>query len=235
MVSKNKNGSLPSYNLISTTGPEHDPVFEIEININNEQSIRGVGSTKRSRKASCSKGNKDVEISINYIICKKSGYGGIGRHATLRSLFSQGIGSSSLLSRTRKSMKFNVFSIFPELFDNFKQTSLIDKAIREKIISIDTLNIRNHGIGKHRKVDDKVYGGDGGMLIRPDVLSESLTSNLSEEIILDQKDFALESPNPIVVMSAKGEKFTQETARKLSTKKVFPSYVEDLKELIKDL
>ncbi|HHH14311.1 MAG TPA: tRNA (guanosine(37)-N1)-methyltransferase TrmD, partial [candidate division WWE3 bacterium] len=64
---------------------------------------------------------------------------------------------------------FNIITAFPKLFDCFKQESLINKAINKQLIKINVIDLRDFGIGKHKQIDDTIYGGGAGMLIRPDV------------------------------------------------------------------
>ena len=53
-------------------------------------------------------------------------------------------------------MKFDVLTLFPEMFDTMKQ-SIIGKAIEKKLIDINTVNIRDFSENKHKKVDDTPY------------------------------------------------------------------------------
>ena len=55
-------------------------------------------------------------------------------------------------------MKFDVLTLFPEMFETMKQ-SIIGKAIEKKLIDINTVNIRDFSENKHKKVDDTPYGG----------------------------------------------------------------------------
>ena len=72
-------------------------------------------------------------------------------------------------------MKFNVLTLFPEMFDSIKQ-SIIGKAIEKDLININLVNIRDFSKDKHRKVDDTPYGGGAGMVIRPDVVYDACLS-----------------------------------------------------------
>lgn len=72
-------------------------------------------------------------------------------------------------------MKFDVLTLFPEMFDSIKQ-SIIGKAIEKDLININLVNIRDFSKDKHRKVDDTPYGGGAGMVIRPDVVYDACLS-----------------------------------------------------------
>ena len=61
-------------------------------------------------------------------------------------------------------MKISILTLFPEMFDIFNH-SIIGKAQEKGLISIDTLNIRDYTLNKHKKVDDYPYGGGAGMVL----------------------------------------------------------------------
>ena len=72
-------------------------------------------------------------------------------------------------------MKFYVLTLFPEMFEPIKQ-SVIGRAKEKGLIEINLINIRDFSKDKHKKVDDTVYGGGAGMLIKPDVVWEDYNS-----------------------------------------------------------
>ena len=76
-------------------------------------------------------------------------------------------------------MKFDVLTLFPEMFDLLKQ-SIIGKAIEKDLIDINLINIRDFSKDKHKKVDDTPYGGGAGMVIRPDVVYDAYNSVKTE-------------------------------------------------------
>ena len=77
-------------------------------------------------------------------------------------------------------MKFDILTLFPEMFETLK-SSIIGKAIENKLIDINIVNIRDFSKDKHKKVDDTVYGGGAGMLIRPDVVYDAYKSVKTEK------------------------------------------------------
>lgn len=77
-------------------------------------------------------------------------------------------------------MKFHILTLFPEIFKSLN-VSILKKAIENKKIDIDIINIRDFSKDKHRKVDEKIYGGGAGMLIRPDVVYDSYMSIPEDE------------------------------------------------------
>ena len=68
-------------------------------------------------------------------------------------------------------MKFDVLTLFPEMFEPMKQ-SIIGRAIEKELLEINFINIRDFSKDKHKKVDDTIYGGGAGMLINQSVKSE---------------------------------------------------------------
>ena len=72
-------------------------------------------------------------------------------------------------------MKFDVLTLFPEMFEILNQ-SIIGKAKEKELININLINIRDFSKDKHKKVDDTPYGGGAGMVIRPDVVYEAYES-----------------------------------------------------------
>ena len=99
-------------------------------------------------------------------------------------------------------MKFDVLTLFPEMFSSLKE-SIIGRAIDKNLIEINTVNIRDFSKNKHKKVDDTVYGGGAGMLIRPDVVYDSYKSVKSDK-------------SKVIYLSPQGQKLCQEKVLELS-------------------
>ena len=72
-------------------------------------------------------------------------------------------------------MKFDVLTLFPEMFEILNQ-SIIGKAKEKELININLINIRDFSKDKHKKVDDTPYGGGAGMVIKPDVVYDAYKS-----------------------------------------------------------
>ena len=100
-------------------------------------------------------------------------------------------------------MLARIFTLYPEFFPGPLGKGLYGKALAANIWELETVNIRNYATDKHKTVDDTTYGGGSGMLIKPDVLANSLDSNLN-------------SNEKIIYLSPKGKLFNQELAKKLS-------------------
>lgn len=72
-------------------------------------------------------------------------------------------------------MKFDVLTLFPEMFEPIKQ-SIIGKAEEKKLIDINLINIRDFSKNKHKKVDDTPYGGGAGMVMQANVVYDAYNS-----------------------------------------------------------
>lgn len=70
--------------------------------------------------------------------------------------------------------RFDVVTIFPELFEVPLKTSLLGRAVENGIVRVGVHNLRERGLGKHRDVDDEPYGGGPGMVMRPEPIFETV-------------------------------------------------------------
>ncbi|MCI8636631.1 MAG: tRNA (guanosine(37)-N1)-methyltransferase TrmD [Clostridia bacterium] len=99
-------------------------------------------------------------------------------------------------------MKFDVLTLFPEMFEPLK-SSIIGKAIEKKLIDINIINIRDFSEDKHKKVDDTPYGGGAGMVMKPDVIDRAYQSINGENA-------------KVIYMSPQGKPLNQEKVEILS-------------------
>ena len=77
-------------------------------------------------------------------------------------------------------MKFDVLTLFPEMFTSLEK-SIIGRAREKGLIEINLINIRDFSKDKHKKVDDTPYGGGAGMVIKPDVVYDAYSSIKDEK------------------------------------------------------
>jgi tRNA (guanine37-N1)-methyltransferase len=71
-------------------------------------------------------------------------------------------------------MKFQILTIFPQIFDSYLQESILKRALAKKIISIKVNDIRKFTTSKHSKVDDRPFGGGPGMVLQFDPIAKAL-------------------------------------------------------------
>ena len=101
-------------------------------------------------------------------------------------------------------MRIDVVTLFPELFELPLRTSIVGRAAEQGIVSFGVHDLREHGLGRHRSVDDYPYGGGAGMVMRPEPLFaaiEPLRAGGAEVVLLDPA----------------GERLTDALARDLAT------------------
>lgn len=99
-----------------------------------------------------------------------------------------------------------VLSIFPEMFPGPLGVSLVGQALANAIWSMELINLRDFGLGRHRQVDDTPAGGGAGMVMRPDVLGPALDQARAQR-----------PASPLVYLSPRGEPLTQGIVREFSS------------------
>jgi tRNA (guanine37-N1)-methyltransferase len=100
-----------------------------------------------------------------------------------------------------------VLTLFPEMFPGPLGVSLAGEALARAIWSIETRDIRAHGLGRYKAVDDTPAGGGPGMVMRADVLGACLDSALSKD-----------DKRPRLLLTPRGAVFTQAKARALAAR-----------------
>lgn len=101
-------------------------------------------------------------------------------------------------------MTIDILTLFPEYFDSLLQTSILGKAISTQKVEVFVHHLRDFGVGKHKLTDDRPYGGGPGMVMMIEPIDQAL-HHLGYKKDTNQEIIAL--------TSAKGELFTQDTAR----------------------
>ena len=99
-----------------------------------------------------------------------------------------------------------IFTLYPEIFPGPLAKGLYGKALANKLWNLNVINIRDAATDKHKTVDDTPYGGGSGMLLKADVLANSLDKNLNKG-------------ERVFYLSPKGKKFDQKLAQDLSKEK----------------
>jgi tRNA (guanine37-N1)-methyltransferase len=99
-----------------------------------------------------------------------------------------------------------IFTLYPEIFPGPLAKGLYGKALKNKLWNLNVINIRDAATDKHKTVDDTPYGGGTGMLLKADVLANSLDKNVKKG-------------DKIFYLSPKGKKFDQKLAQDISKKK----------------
>ncbi|MBK6795124.1 MAG: tRNA (guanosine(37)-N1)-methyltransferase TrmD [Anaerolineales bacterium] len=111
-------------------------------------------------------------------------------------------------------MQFEVFTLLPEVFPSYLETSILKRARERGLIHVNVHNIRNYTHDRHHTTDDTPYGGGGGMVMKPEPVFEAIETVLG--IASPPSTPELESPLPIILLTPQGRVFNQSIAKELS-------------------
>ena len=105
-------------------------------------------------------------------------------------------------------MKISIVTLFPQVFTPLLNTSILDKAQKQGKLKVNLVDLRKFGMGKYRQVDDRVYGGGVGMVLR----IEPIAAAIKKSKILNLK-------SKIILLTPQGKTFNQKTALRLAKEK----------------
>ncbi|MCX7778631.1 MAG: tRNA (guanosine(37)-N1)-methyltransferase TrmD, partial [Patescibacteria group bacterium] len=106
-------------------------------------------------------------------------------------------------------MQFDILTLFPNVFEQYFNTSILKRAQKKKLIKIIIHNLRNFASDKHRTVDDKPYGGGPGMILKVEPIYKAISSILKRP--------KLQSTNyKIILLTPQGKQFNQKIAQRYS-------------------
>ncbi|HQX00844.1 MAG TPA: tRNA (guanosine(37)-N1)-methyltransferase TrmD, partial [Anaerolineales bacterium] len=111
-------------------------------------------------------------------------------------------------------MQFEVFTLLPEVFPSYLETSIIKRARERDLINVRVHNIRDYTHDKHHTTDDTPYGGGGGMVMKPEPVFEAIETVLGLNPDPTQPEPA--SNIPIILLTPQGRVFNQSIAQELS-------------------
>ena len=100
-------------------------------------------------------------------------------------------------------MNYNIITIFPNLINSFSDTGFIKRSIKNDIININIINLREYSSNKHKRVDDKTYGGGPGMVMQYKPIYDAIKN--------------IKDSGPIIYLSPQGEPLTQVKLKKLAS------------------
>jgi tRNA (guanine37-N1)-methyltransferase len=111
-------------------------------------------------------------------------------------------------------MRFDLITIFPEFFVGPLDHGIVRRAKQAGIAQIQVQDLREFTKDRHRTVDDRPFGGGEGMVLKPEPLFEAVEKLLGHGVGDSEKKAAPQPGTAILLMSAAGRLFTQETARR---------------------
>ncbi len=111
-------------------------------------------------------------------------------------------------------MQFEVFTLLPEVFPSYLDTSILKRARERGVINVRVHNIRDYTHDKHHTTDDTPYGGGGGMVMKPEPVFEAIETVLGIAAPPSTPEPA--SNIPIILLTPQGRVFNQSIAKELS-------------------
>ncbi|MGH7245626.1 MAG: tRNA (guanosine(37)-N1)-methyltransferase TrmD, partial [Candidatus Levyibacteriota bacterium] len=105
-------------------------------------------------------------------------------------------------------MKISILTLFPEMFAGPFDSSIIKRAKEKNCVEISFVNIRDFGIGNHKTVDDKPFGGGVGMVLKVDVLDKAISATRDSSLSKTEEQ--------VILLDARGKQFQQQAAKAFS-------------------
>lgn len=101
-------------------------------------------------------------------------------------------------------MRFEIFTLFPELIEPYLQSSILKRALEAQLVSVGVHNIREWTTDRHHICDDTPYGGGGGMVMKPEPIFRAVEDVLGSPAAV-----------PVILLTPQGRLFTQKVAEEL--------------------
>jgi tRNA (guanine37-N1)-methyltransferase len=102
-------------------------------------------------------------------------------------------------------LRFDVFTLFPEVLEPYLQTSILQRARQRGLVEVNRHNIRDWATDRHHVTDDEPYGGGGGMVMKPEPIFAAVEGVLGAPPAC-----------PVILLTPQGRLFTQEVAMQLA-------------------
>ena len=112
-------------------------------------------------------------------------------------------------------MRFDVFTLFPEVFEPYLQVSILHRARQRGLVEVHLHNIRDWTVDRHHIIDDEPYGGGGGMIMKPEPLFAAVEGVLGSPPLC-----------PVILLTPQGRLFTQSVAEQLASGEAKPHSAE---------
>src|SRR5437588_10551026 len=103
-------------------------------------------------------------------------------------------------------MRFDVLTLFPEIFEGYLSQSILKLALERRLVEIHLWNIRDWAKGKHKSVDDRPFGGGPGMVILPEPVFDAVASVQAQA----------PAPGQLLMLTPGGDRLTQDLVRELA-------------------
>lgn len=134
-------------------------------------------------------------------------------------------------------IRIDILTIFPNMFDAVLNESILKRAQKKGLLKINVHNIRDYSLDKHKKVDDKPFGGGPGMVMRPEPIFMALEKIIGRKAKSEKRKAFKNKAQKIILLSPQGKKLDQDLAKKLSKNKhliLICGHYEGIDERVKD-
>ncbi len=111
-------------------------------------------------------------------------------------------------------MRFDIITIFPHIFDSYLKESLFKRAQEKEIVEVKVHNLRDYAAGRHRKVDDRPYGGGPGMVLQIEPIYKAVRAISKYQFPISKTKRRKDTR--IILFSTRGKKFNAGVAKRLS-------------------
>lgn len=108
-------------------------------------------------------------------------------------------------------MRIDIVTLFPEMFDGYLNTSILDRAQKADLLQIHVHRLRDYAEGKHRVTDEPPFGGGGGMILKPDPIFGAV-----EAILKQRSGGEGEDAPPVILLTPQGRTFTHAVAEEMA-------------------
>ena len=124
------------------------------------------------------------------------------------------MGRHFFIKSVKLNMRFDVITIFPDIFKSFLSESLISRAIKKKLIKVNVRNLRDWAGDRHKTVDDRPFGGGFGMVLKVEPIFKSVMALKKSSAFA--KAATGKQKLKIILFTPRGKKFNQKIAYQLS-------------------
>src|SRR3954451_24369874 len=108
-------------------------------------------------------------------------------------------------------MRFDILTIFPAFFEGFRTHGVVRRALENRVVQCERIDLRDFALDRHRTVDDRPFGGGEGMVLKPEPLAAAI-----ESLGVSAKADRAQTRENVILLSAQGQRFTQAVARELA-------------------
>jgi len=118
-----------------------------------------------------------------------------------------------------RSVRIDILTLFPQMFESPFSVGIFQRAVEQKLVTINTCNIRDYTHDAHHTVDDYAYGGGAGMILKPEPIFEAVEAIISDVHSREEASGGSSDALPIILLTPQGRLFSQEIACELSKRR----------------